>query len=57
MRWFTPQRHTVRHGAPQTVFQALRQLMRTARRRKALAAGAPVADNLSDVEQRQDMVA
>jgi hypothetical protein len=56
-RWFTTQRHTLRHGAPQAVFHALRQLARTARRRKALAAVATVQEALRYLENRQDMLA
>jgi hypothetical protein len=56
-RWFTTQRHTLRHGAPQAVFHALRQLARIARRREALAAMATVQDALGYWEPRQDMLA
>jgi hypothetical protein len=56
-RWFTTQRHTLRHGAPQAVFHALRQLVRTARRRKTLAAVATGQETLGYLENRQAMLA
>lgn len=56
-QWFTTQRHTLRHGTPQDVFHALRQLARTAPRRKVLAAVATVQESLSYLEKRRDMLA
>jgi hypothetical protein len=55
-RWFTRQRHTLQHGDPAAVLQALRQLAVTAKRRGASTALATVQESLSYLEKWRGML-
>jgi hypothetical protein len=56
-RWFTPQRHTLRHGIPQACSRPCGSWQGRRRRRRALAAVATVQDRLRYLEIRRDMLA